>query len=361
MPVRFRCAHCGQLLGIAETKAGSEVDCPVCGRSVHVPSSGEQHSRPAGAAKHDPELTRALSQLTGFGENQSPTEEPSATTPQPKGQFRGSAEDATKPVPHTVSPDLQPPPLEGSETPVLIDDDADVGSDSTAWKESLKELSSDESPAVPAPADPRPSIDGRWRVALLSVFVIGIVFGAVVRGLFTSHTPGGPTNALPEQDPQNAAAEDNDLPRVVDAGILHGTVTWTEPGRDSSPDSGALVLLLPVRREGTWLLDSRALRSDAVDVEQAAITAALNALGASVQVTDEDGQFELQKRSEAAAALIVISRHVTETDGSLEANVRDALARWFENPAQLVGRLAAKSISVPEGTAPSSALSIAFP
>jgi len=304
-------------------------------------------------------LTRALSQLTGFGEDQTPTEDPPATTPQPKGQFRGSAEDATKPVPQTVSPDLQPPPLESSENPVLIDDDADVESDSTAWKASLKELSSDESPA--APAEPRPTIDGRWRVALLSVFVLGIACGAVFRGLFTSHTPGGPTTTLPGQDLQNAAAEDNDVPRVVEAGILHGTVTWTEPGRNASPDSGALVLLLPIRREGTWLLDSRALRSDAVDVERAAITAALNALGASVQVTDQDGQFELKKRSEAAAALIVISRHVTETDGSLEANVRDALARWFENPAQLVGRLAAKSISVREGTAPSSALSIAFP
>jgi DNA-directed RNA polymerase subunit RPC12/RpoP len=37
MPIRFRCQHCGQLMGIARRKAGTEVACPKCRRQVLVP------------------------------------------------------------------------------------------------------------------------------------------------------------------------------------------------------------------------------------------------------------------------------------------------------------------------------------
>ena len=39
MPIKFRCAHCRQFLGIADSQAGEIVDCPTCGRSVRVPRS----------------------------------------------------------------------------------------------------------------------------------------------------------------------------------------------------------------------------------------------------------------------------------------------------------------------------------
>jgi hypothetical protein len=39
MPIRFRCEHCQQLMGIARRKAGSRVNCPTCGLSVTVPSA----------------------------------------------------------------------------------------------------------------------------------------------------------------------------------------------------------------------------------------------------------------------------------------------------------------------------------
>ena len=37
MPVRFRCKHCQQLLGIARRKIGTEVRCPECHKMVLVP------------------------------------------------------------------------------------------------------------------------------------------------------------------------------------------------------------------------------------------------------------------------------------------------------------------------------------
>ena len=37
MPIRFRCAYCNQLMGIAKRKAGSIVRCPKCSGQVVVP------------------------------------------------------------------------------------------------------------------------------------------------------------------------------------------------------------------------------------------------------------------------------------------------------------------------------------
>jgi hypothetical protein len=41
MPIRFRCPHCGQLMGIARRKAGSRVQCTSCTREVLVPTSDD--------------------------------------------------------------------------------------------------------------------------------------------------------------------------------------------------------------------------------------------------------------------------------------------------------------------------------
>lgn len=42
MPIRFRCPHCQQLLGIARRKAGSRVECPACQASVLVPVTDQE-------------------------------------------------------------------------------------------------------------------------------------------------------------------------------------------------------------------------------------------------------------------------------------------------------------------------------
>jgi hypothetical protein len=42
MPIRFRCRHCQQLLGIARRKAGQSVRCPTCRRDVVVPQEDEE-------------------------------------------------------------------------------------------------------------------------------------------------------------------------------------------------------------------------------------------------------------------------------------------------------------------------------
>jgi hypothetical protein len=48
MPIRFRCAYCNQLMGIARRKAGTVVRCPRCTGELIVPATPD--AQPAGAA-----------------------------------------------------------------------------------------------------------------------------------------------------------------------------------------------------------------------------------------------------------------------------------------------------------------------
>jgi hypothetical protein len=46
MPIRFRCRHCNQLMGISRRKAGTMVHCPTCHTEVLVPQP-ESEDKPA--------------------------------------------------------------------------------------------------------------------------------------------------------------------------------------------------------------------------------------------------------------------------------------------------------------------------
>src|SRR4051812_20151282 len=62
MPLRFRCAYCNQLMGIARRKAGTVVRCPTCSGQVVVPNpedgaaESEEPSPPPHPQPKGPEL-----------------------------------------------------------------------------------------------------------------------------------------------------------------------------------------------------------------------------------------------------------------------------------------------------------------
>jgi hypothetical protein len=61
MPIRFRCAYCNQLMGIARRKAGTVVRCPKCAGEIIVPvpegaeSSEDEPGKTAGGQAFDVE------------------------------------------------------------------------------------------------------------------------------------------------------------------------------------------------------------------------------------------------------------------------------------------------------------------
>lgn len=55
MPIKFRCAYCNQLLGIARRKAGTVVRCPNCAGQVIVPKQEEDDEDKGAAESDEPE------------------------------------------------------------------------------------------------------------------------------------------------------------------------------------------------------------------------------------------------------------------------------------------------------------------
>ena len=94
MPIRFRCAYCNQLMGIARRKAGQVVKCPKCAGEIIVPV-------PEGGAD-EPEATEQPAGLGGAFDaaNFDPA---AAVSPAPDNAATAAAERQT-PMP------MAPPP-----------------------------------------------------------------------------------------------------------------------------------------------------------------------------------------------------------------------------------------------------------
>jgi hypothetical protein len=61
MPIRFRCAYCNQLLGIARRKSGTVVNCPKCAGQVVVPrAEAEPHAPSPGAVFEGNDFDKVL-------------------------------------------------------------------------------------------------------------------------------------------------------------------------------------------------------------------------------------------------------------------------------------------------------------
>jgi ribosomal protein S27E len=61
MPIRFRCAYCNQLLGIARRKANQVVRCPTCAGEVVVPEpeGGDEEPEPQQVPANQPVFERS--------------------------------------------------------------------------------------------------------------------------------------------------------------------------------------------------------------------------------------------------------------------------------------------------------------
>ncbi|HMC89074.1 MAG TPA: hypothetical protein VKI17_05985 [Gemmataceae bacterium] len=101
MPIRFRCAYCNQLLGIARRKAGTIVRCPTCAGQVVVPAAEapEPESQPG-------EQEQLVFERSDFEDLLNP-DQPQAVSGEPKSNVLTSAEEVvalTTPPPQPGNP-----------------------------------------------------------------------------------------------------------------------------------------------------------------------------------------------------------------------------------------------------------------
>lgn len=110
---------------------------------------------------------------------------------------------------------------------------------------------------------------------------------------------------------------------------ISGSVHYSDAGRGSRPDAGALILLLPSVNTSGLRLDARPLRTIEKSPAKEAVETALNILGATFTRAADDGTFALERRHPGPATLIVISRHSSRPDSeSIHPATATFLAEW---------------------------------
>jgi len=367
MPIKFRCNHCDQLLGISRSRASAVVDCPQCGRSLRVPELDGRTRRlpdPQSAAKADSTLLSALTELSVLDQDACETEAEGAEnqagpgTPEAAGRAVSLAPiPASEPIEVEISRAADPDVCFESGEPIAI-------------AESLNELAALESQTAEGQVsedvhrDMREVSHGQQGMAglLLSgivILLLGICLGWWV-GHRTSDSEGSadaPADILP------LPATDTLLKAAPaeDGLTVQGRIEYQDASGAMNPDTGATVLLLPVDRQGTIKLHARSLKRPAGDPDLVATVAALSALGGAVGLVDGEGTYQLTSAETADCMLIVVSKHLERPDDLPPApSVVQSLESWFDSANHIMGRLATRSVRISQQPSDASSTDIQF-
>lgn len=152
MPIRFRCAYCNRLLGIATRKAGTETTCPHCGYAITVPHpDGEAR---AGRVNVD-DVSELLRQPAALG----------ALEPEDAGEITQKSLTLVAPV---TKPRAAPPTrATGTESAPLFEGDLDALLGTSDAPVALDKLS-DAKPSAASGTDARSLGDPKQHIVLSS-------------------------------------------------------------------------------------------------------------------------------------------------------------------------------------------------
>lgn len=380
MPIKFRCEHCRQLLGISQSKAGEHVDCPTCGRSVLVPPlDGQTSSEPKPSWNpKDQALLNALESLASLStESDSPSPiEQLASSDEEGGNAPLSPQPVAKPEPIELPPLEKPVALrEPTQNSVMEPSDAEENEEDSSepvpmaeGEVKIDELpTSENSPALPSadrvPAvsldnpvtvtsppqvpisSPAPSHQKGVSVTVLVVLAL-CAFGAGywVRGLSPSHQEPisssvtdlstKPSNSKEKEATETGSAEDDSREAI------EGRISYRTAEGNTQPDEGAIVVMLPVYRKSSGKLPITGLRPADSKEDRDIARAAIRALGGDLVVVDSNGQYTGHLPQAGEYHVLVLSRHGARDEEELidSADVV-ILGDYFERPRQLLGQL----------------------
>jgi DNA-directed RNA polymerase subunit RPC12/RpoP len=119
MPIRFRCSHCNQLMGIAHRKAGMMVQCPTCHAEVLVPQTepgSKAEPRPAQPVPDAPAPLFERSDFDAFLQNPVADKPAAPSTPAQPLSFAAEVPSSPSLVTPSSNPHLRSPGLVLSPT-----------------------------------------------------------------------------------------------------------------------------------------------------------------------------------------------------------------------------------------------------
>ncbi|QDT54989.1 hypothetical protein Pan44_30300 [Caulifigura coniformis] len=327
MPIKFRCTHCNQFLGISRAQGGSIVDCPSCGRTLRVPNlDGTVAPLPKPAIDlNDNSLASALEQLAAL--DLGVPEEPPAAGP-------GSIATAVAQAPPVKAVPLAPVSASPTDVP---ESEPPGATSSRPWVEVDEELASLAREA------PEPAIARRSSVVTRRDLLVGATTTALVVPLtWWFATPRRAVDLVEEGGAnrpagrESAPAEPTPVAESVPA--LTGRITYITPDGESLPDAGARVLMFPEQRQGSALMsvDGFAANADAADQQLARESIKLS--GGAYVLADARGRYGADLRSSGTYEILIISNYQSRPAGPVPADLLKSLARYFDRPQQLIGQ-----------------------
>lgn len=360
MPIKFRCVHCGQYLGISRTKAGTVVDCPACGRSVGVPrkegEKAERVGRPS-LDHEDSQLADALREVAAIAQSSDmalPQLPPALERPTDARETREVNVPPPRIIPTAPLPPIKhfdPPPPPKLAPVATAEPYADYSEEETAFDtrlplEQLASLATVE-PSEPAPP-PRSTSYAQfqwtnevpWKLWLAFVavgftaIVTGFVLGRWDRnmegGKATEAKDEGSAEALPE--PTTPPTED--VYAYLGALAAEGMVEYSEgEGMPILPDAGAWIYAFPLKND-----TGKTLRAEWFESDGPARIQALQILGGNATKADANGQFQLDLLRAGKYLLLVSSGNKIRptSEGSTKA-IPEVLNQYFDDPEAVLG------------------------
>jgi hypothetical protein len=219
-PIKFRCEHCNQLLGVSPGRAGKPVNCPKCGERVTVPDPGAIPGAPPAPSPRSVGVPAAPLSSSGYFDavDLDPDDLRNLFPVDPEGSSSDDVEPGSPAMPVEPLPPgpTAPPPSpspeiaplrSSSDEELALEEFEEVGEVPTSpgrggasALDSIPELLRErpESPAIvegrgPAESAPQRARSGRDvmipRVAFLfwTLFILLSLFLAFVAGLLVGH------------------------------------------------------------------------------------------------------------------------------------------------------------------------------
>ena len=358
MPIKFRCQHCDQFLGIARSRAGAHVDCPRCGNVLRVPGNSTAASHQRGSSTSEDSLVSALSELSALANNTASDDPlPSSTDHTPVALADQAIPFTTY---HAVAPvERATPSVPSVEQPAPLTIGDVAGEDANermTEKDGLAELaalSADYSPGEISPAllDEMRSVSrgtGQTVATLIGgacLLLLGLAGGwYLARSGNDQHLPLLNFTSARERSDESTdtVTIPGDFPGTTAERVVTGTVQYENESRKRLPDAGAFVLILPVKHPGTLLLNSKSLIRGDDHADFKATAAALASLGGRIVRVADDGGFATSIAPESNFVVIAVSQHVSRPDAvPVAAGISNVLQTWFDSPSRLVGLRAA--------------------